>query len=153
MKKKNQKDPKPPVKKTATTIKPRSINLKTQWQKRTARFAHSALKEAHPVVRASYLWSIVSEQLYDILGNEVHRQWFNSIKPLVITDQALVLETPNHFAAQWIHRHYQELVDTLLSIHDASLSAFFISSSDRANQPQLYPLGKSSKGPAPEIKS
>ena len=94
-----------------------------------------ALKNAHPVVKASYLWSIVSAQLLDVLGPEVHHQWFSSVRPVVITDCTLVLETTNHFAAQWIHRTYQELVDVLLSVHDKEMSALFLSKSDRATIP------------------
>ncbi len=94
-----------------------------------------ALKGANPVVKASYLWQVLSEQLLDVLGPEVHHQWFRPVRPVVIADGTLVLETPNHFAAQWIHRHYQELVDVLLSVHDRHLSALFLSARDRAQVP------------------
>lgn len=90
-----------------------------------------ALKDAHPVAKATYLWAILSEQLLDVLGPEVHFQWFRNVRAVVISDSTLLLETQNHFAAQWIHRHYQELVDVLLSVHDKNLSALFMSHSDR----------------------
>lgn len=96
----------------------------------------NALKNAHPVVKASYLWSIVSAQLLDVLGPEIHHQWFKSVRPVVITDKTLVLEANNHFAAQWIHHTYQELVDILLTVHDPDLSALFLSKSDRVQTPK-----------------
>lgn len=43
----------------------------------------------------------------------------------------MILEVPNHFSAQWIHTHYHELVDVLLSVLDKKLSSFFISQSER----------------------
>ncbi len=90
-----------------------------------------ALKNACPVVKASYLWAVVSEQLLEVLGPEVHHQWFKNIRPVVLTDGTLVLETATHLAAQWIHCHYQELVDVLLSVHDRNVSALFMSQRDR----------------------
>lgn len=94
-----------------------------------------ALKNACPVVKASYLWAVVSEQLLDILGPEVHHQWFKAVRPVVLTDGTLVLETSTHFSAQWIHSHYQELVDVLLSVHDRQASALFMSKKDRIGLP------------------
>ncbi len=95
-----------------------------------------ALKNACPVVKASYLWAVVSEQLLEVLGPEVHYQWFKNIRPVVLTDGTLVLETPTHLTAQWIHCHYQELVDVLLSVHDRQVSALFMSKRDRSMSPQ-----------------
>ena len=111
-------------------IKPR-INLKTRWTEKQARLKEKSLNLAHPVVKASYIWSILSEQLCDVLGPEVHHQWFKNVKPLVITHNVLILEVPNHFSAQWIHTHYHELVDVLLSVMDKKLSSYFVSQSER----------------------
>jgi chromosomal replication initiation ATPase DnaA len=96
----------------------------------------NSLNLAHPVVKASYVWSILSEQLFDVLGPEIHHQWFKQVKPLVISDKVLILEVPNHFSAQWIHTHYHELVDVLLSVMDKKLSSFFVSQSER-HVPQI----------------
>jgi chromosomal replication initiation ATPase DnaA len=49
----------------------------------------------------------------------------------VISHDVLILEVPNHFSAQWIHTHYHELVDVLLSVMDKRLSSFFLSQSER----------------------
>ena len=106
-------------------------NLKSRWNQRQPRLKERSLNLAHPVVKASYTWSILTEQLCDILGPEVHHQWFKQVKPLVISDSVLILEVPNHFSAQWIHTHYHELVDVLLSVLDTKLSSFFISQSER----------------------
>jgi chromosomal replication initiation ATPase DnaA len=106
-------------------------NLKSRWLQREARLKEKSLNLAHPVVKASYIWSILSEQLCDILGPEVHHQWFKQVKPLVISHNVLILEVPNHFSSQWIHTHYHELVEVLLSVMDKKLTPFFISQSER----------------------
>lgn len=117
-------------------IKPKN-NLKTRWTARQARLKEKSLNLAHPVVKASYIWSILSEQLCDVLGPEVHHQWFKNVKPLVISHNVLIIEVPNHFSAQWIHTHYHELVDVLLSVMDKKLTSFFISQSERLHPPKL----------------
>lgn len=106
-------------------------NLKSRWPQRQNKLKEKSLNLAHPVVKASYIWLILSEQLCDVLGPEVHYQWFRQVKPLVISDSVLILEVPNHFSAQWIHTHYHELVDVLLSVMDKKLSSFFVSQSER----------------------
>ncbi len=84
------------------------------------------------------MWLTVSEQLLEVLGPEVHHQWFKNVRPVVLTDGTLVLETPTHLAAQWIHCHYQELVDVLLSVHDRQVSALFMSQRDRTRSWQMH---------------
>lgn len=131
-------------------VKPRN-NLKTRWTQRQARFKEKSLNLAHPVVKASYIWSILAEQLCDVLGPEVHHQWFKQVKPLVISHNVLILEVPNHFSAQWIHTHYHELVDVLLSVMDKKLTSFFVSQSERHHAPQLADM-RLAEGPATEVK-
>jgi chromosomal replication initiation ATPase DnaA len=129
----------------------RKHNLKSRWTERQNRLKEKSLNLAHPVVKASYIWSILSDQLCDILGPEVHHQWFKQAKPLVISDNVLILEVPNHFSAQWIHTHYHELVDILLSVLDQKLSSFFISQSER--HPAAKMMGPAlSERPTSEIK-
>ena len=121
-----------PMKKTRV-IKKKS-SLKNRWLGKQSRLTEKNLNFANPVVKASYVWSILSDQLCDILGPEIHHQWFKSVKPLNISHNVLMLEVPNHFAAQWIHTHYHELVDVLLTVIDKRLSSFFISQSERKPQ-------------------
>jgi len=127
-------------------------NLKSRWMQREARLKEKSLNLAHPVVKASYIWSILSEQLSDILGPEVHHQWFKQVKPLVISHNVLILEVPNHFSAQWIHTHYHELVDVLLSVMDKRLTSFFISQSERHGGPKLASGVSVSEGSTSEVK-
>lgn len=134
-----------------TRVIKRKTNLKTRWTERPTRLKEKSLNLAHPVVKASYVWSVLSEQLFDVLGPEVHHQWFKQVKPLVISHNVLILEVPNHFSAQWIHTHYHELVDVLLSVMDKKLSSFFVSQSERHNAAKLAGVDLS-EGPAPEIK-
>ncbi len=107
-------------------------NFKTNWSNRTSGvLKEKSISLAHPVAKASYAWTIVSEQLSDILGPSVHHQWFKHVRPLVISHNVLILEVPNHFTAQWIHTHYHELIDLLLSVVDKRMSSFFVSQSER----------------------
>jgi chromosomal replication initiation ATPase DnaA len=109
-------------------------NLKLRWTERRARLKEKSLNLAHPVVKASYVWSILSEQLCDILGPEIHHQWFRDVKPLVISQNVLILEVPNHYEAQWIHTHFHDLIEILLSVIDKRLSAFFLSQVKRQHE-------------------
>ncbi len=128
----------------------RKNTLKARWTEKKAALREKNTNLAHPVVRASYIWSIVSEQLSDILGPEVHHQWFKEVKATVISHNVLLLEVPNHFYAQWIHTHYHELVDVLLSVLDKRLSSFFVSQTERD---PLHLMGpKRLEGTASEIK-
>lgn len=131
-------------------IKPKTT-LKSRWTAREERLKEKCLTLAHPVVKASYVWSILSDQLYDVLGPEVHHQWFKQVKPLVISHNVLILEVPNHFSAQWIHTHYHELVDVLLSVMDKKLSSFFVSQSERHSAVSLAEVNLA-EGAAAEIK-
>jgi chromosomal replication initiation ATPase DnaA len=126
-------------------------NLKSRWIQRQARLKEKSLNLAHPVVKASYIWSVLSEQLSDVLGPEVHHQWFKQVKPLVISHNVLILEVPNHFSAQWIHTYYHELVDVLLSVMDKKLTSFFLSQTERHHTPQLADL-KLLESATPEVK-
>lgn len=117
-----------------TRVIKKKSSLKNRWLGKQARLNEKNINLAHPVVKASYVWSILSDQLCDILGPEVHHQWFKNIKPLIISHNVLLLEVPNHFSAQWIHTHYHELVDVLLSVIDKRLSSFFVSQSERKPQ-------------------
>jgi chromosomal replication initiation ATPase DnaA len=122
--------------KKKSASKPKN-NLKKRWTERQASLKEKSLNLAHPVVKASYIWSILSEQLCDILGPEVHHQWFKQVKALVISHNVLILEVPNHFSSQWIHTHYHELVDVLLSVMDKRLTSFFISKCERHHAPKM----------------
>jgi hypothetical protein len=60
------------MKKTKLIV--RKNNLKTRWNQKIPRLQEKNLNLAHPVVKASYTWSILSEQLCDVLGPEIHHQ-------------------------------------------------------------------------------
>lgn len=133
-------------------MKKNKKNLKKRWHFNKASFKEKNLNLAHPVVKASYIWSIISEQLADILGPEIHHQWFKNVRPLVISHNVMILEVPNHFSAQWIHSYYVELVDVLLSVMDKKLTSFFISQSERIKPPKLASIALSERSTS-EVKS
>lgn len=80
----------------------------------------------NPVIKAQSSWSVISDQLSDVLGPQVHAQWFKNVKPLLLKNNILLLQTESVFASQWITIHYQELVEALLSAQNKNLSVFFI---------------------------
>jgi chromosomal replication initiation ATPase DnaA len=120
--------------------KTKKINFKSKWTEQKLGFKEMNLNLANPMVKASYVWSILSDQLEDILGPQIHFQWFRQVKPLVISDNVLILEVSNHFTTQWIHTHHMELIEILLSVIDKRMSCFFISQSDKydANKTEKF---------------
>lgn len=80
----------------------------------------------NPVVKAHHAWNIISEQMLFVLGPEVHKQWFSPIKPILLKNNNLILQTESVFAAQWINTHYQELADLLVLTQDKKWTCFFI---------------------------
>jgi chromosomal replication initiation ATPase DnaA len=80
----------------------------------------------NPVVKAQITWDLLSDQLQAILGNEIHQQWFKKIRPIVLKNNILLLQTDTAFASQWINTHYQQLVDALITIQDRKYTCFFI---------------------------
>lgn len=126
------------MKKTRVVRRQKPKSLKISWPRRVQSLQTAITSPSNPVVKASYIWGTVSEQLYDIFGEEIHRQWFKNAKPLVIADQSLIIELPNQFATQWIHAHYQELIDVLIGVMDKNLSVFFISRQDLNRGPVPY---------------
>ena len=80
----------------------------------------------NPMIKAQECWGLLSEQLFDILGPEVHTQWFKPINPLVLKNNILLLQTHSNFSAQWINTHYQGLVEALIKSQDKKLTCFFI---------------------------
>lgn len=112
--------------------KVKNLNIKKRLSNISSEiFSPTVIKvKENPVLRASHCWKIISEQIKDLLGSEVHTQWFSKVRPLVIANNILILRTSNQQACRWITTHYLDLVDMLLSFQDKKLSSFFISESD-----------------------
>jgi hypothetical protein len=94
-----------------------------------------AIKFNHPVLVASYRWRIVADQLKDLLGNEVYRQWFENITPMYITNNVLILRSRDRRSCTWITTNYQDLLDVLLSFQDGQLSCFITTEEDLPLRP------------------
>jgi len=97
------------------------------------------LKESYdnPVIKARNTWQITTEMIHIILGEEIHNQWFKNIKPIVMKDRNLIVQTETLFAAQWINTHYQELIDGIMQAQDKNLSCFFIGPKNWSNKPSV----------------
>ena len=52
----------------------------------------------NPVIKAQESWDLLNDQLLDILGPEVHTQWFRDITPLVLKNNILIVQTKTEFA-------------------------------------------------------
>lgn len=85
----------------------------------------------NPVLKASLIWERVSDQVKDILGDSIHRQWFEKIVPIVILDKMLILECRTQFHSRWLNNQYRDLIDLLIGFQDKNISSFIISSSER----------------------
>lgn len=114
---------------SAPSLVKKLTKTKFALKKKKNLFTNNTL-EASPVVRASHLWAIVSDQLECLLGETIHIQWFSKLIPTVVSNDVLILRTPNEMTTRWINAHYGNLIDKLLQIHDAELSAFFLSTND-----------------------
>jgi hypothetical protein len=86
----------------------------------------------NPMVRSHSVWALMSEQIYDVLGSEIHRQWFKSIKPMIISENHLILETPNNLSARWIKKNYLNLMQTLIRAQDSNLNISLVSPEDKS---------------------
>ncbi len=85
-----------------------------------------------PVIKASYVWGVISKQLKDILDENIYRQWFFDVIPIVIADKVLLLQARDEFSSSWLNYNYQNLVDILLSFQDSKLTCFFIAGAQNA---------------------
>ena len=94
------------------------------------------LKDSYdnPVIKARNTWSVASEMIEVILGPEVHKKWFKEIKPIVLKNKNLIVETETLLAAQWINTHYGELVNSLIKAQDPKLTCFFIGPKNWSNK-------------------
>lgn len=98
-----------------------SVNLNT--------LLHSSA--VNPMVRSHSVWALMSEQIYDVLGSEIHHQWFKSIKPMIISENHLILETPNSKSSRWIKKNYLHLMQTLIKAQDSNLKISLVSPEDK----------------------
>ena len=117
-------------------------NHKYKYYQSLQKSINSKLKEIlkdsydNPVIKARNTWLTTTEMIHIILGEEIHNQWFKKVKPIVMKDKNLIVQTETLFAAQWINTHYSELIDGLMKAQDKNLSCFFIGPKNWSNRPQ-----------------
>jgi hypothetical protein len=115
-------------------------NTTRAYSKNLKKNLHSKLQDLlkdsydNPVIKARNTWSVTSEMVLAMLGTEVHTQWFANIKPIVLKNKNLIVQTESQFAAQWINTHYQELVNSIITAQDAKLTCFFIGPANWSNK-------------------
>lgn len=80
----------------------------------------------NPVVNTSKYWPVVSEQIETILGHTIYSQWFAKVRPIVVSNNVLLLKAENAVSAYWLNTNYKELVNTLLQTRNKKISCFFV---------------------------
>lgn len=112
-------------------IDPKFIRHQSLKQKINSKFQKILDRELNnPVLKATQVWSFVDDFLKVILEKEVHKQWFEGVKPLVLKNNILLIQTKDKFSSRWINTHYQDLIDELIKIKSSKLSCFFIAPKD-----------------------
>jgi chromosomal replication initiator protein len=69
----------------------------------------------HPVLQTS-LWETVKCDLKGLFPEDVFAMWFEPIRCVEATEDALTLGVPNDFAAIWIHDNYLDLISQRLRL-------------------------------------
>jgi len=69
----------------------------------------------NPLALATRTWSIA-----------IYTQWFSALRPISVHDEVFILKAPSTFAANWIQRHYLELIENTVRIVNPSLHCFII---------------------------
>lgn len=85
----------------------------------------------HPLLKSLQTWSLLSDFIKDMVGPEIHYQWFSRMKPLALKDNTLLVECESVFASQWVTMHYQELVDALMKVLNPKVQCYFIAPQNR----------------------
>lgn len=83
-----------------------------------------------PAVEASRIWSLVSDQVREVLGDAIYEQWIEDIIPLYIKGDEILLEVPGNFHKLWIDNNYSDSVNLLLSLQRANLKAKVVTPQD-----------------------
>ncbi len=56
------------------------------------------------------LWQDVKEELKQIYSSDIFQMWFEPLNCIEISEETLVLEAPNEFAAIWLQDNYCEII-------------------------------------------
>lgn len=108
-------------------IDPKFIRHQSLKQKINSKFQEILDRELNnPVLKATQVWNFVDDFLKIVVEKEVHKQWFEGVKPLVLKNNILIIQTKDKFSSRWINTHYHDLVDELIKLKCTKLSCFFI---------------------------
>ncbi|MEN9403969.1 MAG: hypothetical protein RL091_2672 [Verrucomicrobiota bacterium] len=70
---------------------------------------------SHPALQTS-LWETVKCDLKGLFPDDVFQMWFEPLRCLEATEDAVTLGVPNDFAAIWIHDNYLDLITQRLRL-------------------------------------
>jgi len=92
----------------------------------------SALTETlqNNILKAHNLWSTISPQVKDLLGEEIFSQWFDDLIPLTVQNSSLILQTNAQHSCLWIKNNYQETLDLLSTLQEENLKTTIIAPGD-----------------------
>jgi chromosomal replication initiator protein len=68
---------------------------------------------SHPTLQTN-LWETVKCDLKGLFPDDVFQMWFEPMRCVEATDDAVILGVPNDFAAIWIHDNYLDLISQRL---------------------------------------
>lgn len=58
----------------------------------------------------SELWSTIKSDLQSLFPHDVYQTWFENLEAVELTNDKVILEVPNDFAAIWVQDNYNDLL-------------------------------------------
>jgi len=79
------------------------------------------------------LWETVKCDLKGLFPDDVFQMWFEPMRSLEATEDAIVLGVPNDFAAIWIHDNYLDLISQRLRLAGGRMIHVSLKKTEQAN--------------------
>ncbi|HQF39160.1 MAG TPA: chromosomal replication initiator protein DnaA [Opitutaceae bacterium] len=97
---------------------------------------------------SSNLWETVKCDLKGLFPDEVFQMWFEPISCLEATDDSLVLNVPNEFAAIWVHDNYLDLITQRVRLTSGRMVSVTLRKGDAASAANRLAVAEPAKAPA-----
>jgi len=75
---------------------------------------------AEPMNDILQLWLNTQTSLKDRLGETIFATWIQPLKPRIENEATLVLEAPDQFFKDWVHKHYNQLLSDAVNAASAT---------------------------------
>ncbi len=97
---------------------------------------------------SSNLWETVKCDLKGLFPDEVFQMWFEPISCLEATDDSLVLNVPNEFAAIWVHDNYLDLITQRVRLTSGRMVSVTLRKGDATSGTNRLTVAEPAKAPA-----